>query len=678
MHVTAPTAAVPEHLDSSVVVSKQVLSWVEAARERGIAIRVLEAETGHGKTYVAQSLFDKLADRSAESAPCYWKRGLAPDWPQTSTSDIEEKRKTVIPPPRLRSTEFDDEKRLGFVWIGLPLGASPARVNDVTQFLDQLQAIDRDLIEIRSEQVKSERKSEAFWEAGKRAVTWAAGFVLPGLVVDFFSAGGDVRAIVEEVREAYADPTEKHVQAARDFLLEVLARIRRYANEDEVPLVIVLDDAHAASPEVLELVGLLSGLNVGSGETDDDARNDINPIDENERDSTSNATWLRPDHGLPILVVATTWPDESRLRTGIGFDDWLDKVSKNLPPGVVETISIGPISIDDASELLTKSKFPPEHLKTMCNELGERYDGKSVNAWVLTYGRAAVNGHLGGVALAPKLDDEVIRKLPKDPTFGIEQRLDALSKQGGDYQIKSNLLDQLAAWGNQVPMSLVDALKEEALKQNVGDINSEELLAILENHRMIARPEPEDRPQLLKIDVDIQRYIQRYIADTDKDDRYVRAAARNARNRVLEQLQDEYETPKPWARLAQVGLIVRRAADLDKTSVQGDVFDAMAWRLGGPPWPPNPSVGKRAMLTAVATSGRSRPAAVAAAKLAKLHSDSADKIRILTPHAERSEQVAIRLADLHSDPADKIRILTPHAKRNPKVRDFIAKPRNAL
>ena len=95
-------------------------NWVECSKRVGIAVVVLEAETGLGKTYVAQSVFDYLAETTKSLDGSYWKPGLAPQWPQTNPSAIETTRKTVVPSNELR--DKSQGNGLGFIWIGLPLG----------------------------------------------------------------------------------------------------------------------------------------------------------------------------------------------------------------------------------------------------------------------------------------------------------------------------------------------------------------------------------------------------------------------------------------------------------------------------------------------------------------------------------------------------------------------------
>ena len=649
----------PKIPPSSVELSAEVLTWVDVAAEHGVAIRVLEAETGHGKTYVAQSLFDQLADRSA---PCYWKRGLAPIWPPRIPSELEMKRKTVIPPEELRTNEPGSNKRLGFIWIGLPLGEvdGAGRVNNTTQILEQLVTVYHDVVAMRPDREKSERLSAAARDTGLQLAQTVLSSVFP-LLGELLSGGQSIKELAKTWQKALADPTEQRRREARDVLLAVLADIRRLVPDEKVPLVIVLDDAHAALPGVLELVGLLTGLPVDSDEIDDDARNDIDPIDESEQDVTSSGDWTPPEHGFPTLVVATTWPGESWRRSGGGFDKWVATASQRLAnrQRAVETISIGPINPDAGITLLTGSGLSDEPAREMFAHCGQPYDGNAVNALVLANARANVEQYLGGGLFTPELDGAVIAGLPTAPTFHTQRRLDELWQEDGDSRKARDLLYQLAEWGARVPMSLVTALKVTALKEQ-GDFDSERLLEILKDHRMIDLPASEDRPQLLGIQVDLQSYI----AETNKNEDPVRLAARRARNLVLQELQNEHDTDHPLASLAQVKLIVLRAAQLDtQPPVQGDVCDAMAWTLGGPPWEPNPSADiKTAMLEAVATSGRSRPATSAAEKLAELYRDRDDKIRILTPHAERNPNLAIWLAALYPDRDDKIRILTPHAK----------------
>lgn len=185
---------------------------MDAAAEHGVAIRVLEAETGHGKTYVAQSLFDQLADRSA---PCYWVPGLAPIWPPTIPSEIQVKRKTVVPSEELRTNEPGSNKRLGFVWIGLPLGEEHGggQLNDITQILEQLVTVYHGLVTMRPDRWKSKRLAAAARDTALQVAQTVLDSVFP-LLGEVLSGGQSIKELAKTWQKALVDPARS---AARRF-----------------------------------------------------------------------------------------------------------------------------------------------------------------------------------------------------------------------------------------------------------------------------------------------------------------------------------------------------------------------------------------------------------------------------------------------------------------------------
>ena len=83
-----------EAIDSSAA-CELADDWLEATTNTGLAIRVLEATTGLGKTFVAQNFFDYL--RTKYNDP-YWNTQLTLDPKAPSTEAVLRDRKRVIPP----------------------------------------------------------------------------------------------------------------------------------------------------------------------------------------------------------------------------------------------------------------------------------------------------------------------------------------------------------------------------------------------------------------------------------------------------------------------------------------------------------------------------------------------------------------------------------------------------
>jgi len=645
--MTTTNPIVDQPLPSSVEVSEEVLEWVDAAVKHGVAVRVLEAETGHGKTYVAQSLFDKLVKRTESR---YWTAGLVPPWPQKNESEIDQARKTVIPTDEMRNA--DPGNRLGFAWIGLPLGEidGAGRINNTAQFIEQLVRINNDVVAMHAAKIQANVKRTTAWATVRRIVKLILGFVLPGVVSEVFSGGETIRGTWKEWQRALRDPSEDRRLAARDALLAVLAEIRDQALDVGGPLVIVLDDAHAAPADVLDVVGLLTGLTLADPE---DGRGWDQSATQKGGDLSEEAKWRPPSHEVPILIVATTWKGESHRRTEGLFDQWVATSTALLEgrEGAVEVIRLRPIPEEHVLQETVKYGVPLPASEKMVKHLGRPYEGGGVNAlvWVVALARVATN--LSGGPLTRGLDIDVIENLPTAPTFHTKERLDKLKRTEPDGQLAHDLLTQLAEWGARVPRALAVDLAGEPPK-----FDPDPSLRLLEAWGMVELPEADDPLSLVRIQVDLQAFI----AENNEYDIPVCGVARQTRNRILELLRDELDHPDTMLDMSQVRLIVLRAAELDTTAPKfDDIHDALAWYFGAPSCIPNPSVtDTREMLRLVASWGKSRVAGRAAIRLADLYDDRDKKIEILTPLAS-NPSVAFRLADLYDDRDKKIEILTP-------------------
>lgn len=637
---------------SSIEVAASVLGWVDAAVEHGVALRILEAETGYGKTFVAQSLFDQLA---ARTTPGYWAAGLAPTWPPTALTKVEEDRKTIIPADAMRNPAPGG--RLGFAWIGLPLGEvyGAGRIDNAEQFLTQLARIEDDAVTMHAAELRARARRGAVWRTVLTAGKYAAGAVLPGSLLDAMSGGESLRRLVADWRDALHDESEQRRIAARKAVVESLSSIRELALRPGEPLVVVLDDAHTASTEVLELVSLLAGLaDVERPDGLERGGEDLAlPASGVRPSSLAAGSWHPPSHRVPVLVVATTWKGESRVRTGGLFDRWMALVERALAdrPGAVETIALGPIEADAALQRLVASGVPLDKATEMIEHLGQPFGGRGVNALVLSSGRAKVDADLRGGPFSAGLTSEAIAKLPTAPTFHTQQRLEELRRVVDLGEAAHGLLVQFAEWGAIAPRALGDALVA-----TIPDLTIEPLLTLLAGRRMIELPADPDPLALIRIQVDLQAFI----AETNHFDEPIRAVARVVRNAVLEMIRDEFGDTSTRVDLQQVRLIVDRAAQLDSAPVAvDDVFDAMSWVLSA-------AVRDRiaegddsmSVLKTAATSGRSRVAANAALRLAEKMENRPDRIRILEPLAE-DPRVAWKLADLYEDQGDRIRVLTP-------------------
>jgi hypothetical protein len=676
------------------------MEWVDAASRHGIAIRVLEAETGVGKSYVAQTLYDQLANKVIASIDPdsgytgYWRPGLAPAWPQTAPTRIEQDRKTVIPSMALRNLNGDSP--LGFAWIGLPLGevAASSRVDLAGQLLEQLAVLQEHCVAMHEDRVRHRALVGAAGKTVGGVAKFGAGLVAAAVAGPFaplIGLGGVALSSWKPWREGLVNPSEARRSAARQEIVDALKEIRDLALKFGEPLVIVLDDAHAVRSDVLELLGLLTGLTAPelTDEQDVFASGGFSDQDDERESAGENAWrddaasgWEPPDHRIPILIVATTWPGESRVRTGGLFDEWLARAESTLAdrPGAVSTIRLDPIPRKAAIAMLRKSGVTPELVVQMVDHLGEVRHGEAVNALVLAGGRAEVDADLSG-AFSPGLTLERISELPTAPTFHIEQRIEWLREVKLHGEDAYGLLKQLAEWGAAVPLSAATRLA--ALPRP--SLDADVLLALLAQRRMIELPDPDAPIALLSIQVDLQAFI----AEENLSDGPIRSIAIDVRNDALNLIRNEYDRGRPRVPLADLQRIVGRSKQLDPFAERGpevsrDAYDALAWILT--PLLDRPEISEDdqlQLLKSAAASGISRFAAWAACQMAlivpreealkrllplvafyppaafraaALSPDRDDKIKVLE-RAGNNPQVLVQLAKLYPDPENKIKVL---------------------
>ncbi|NNN08222.1 MAG: hypothetical protein HKL85_03390, partial [Acidimicrobiaceae bacterium] len=681
-------------LPSSIEVSQDALKWVDDAYQHGIAIRVLEAETGEGKTYVAQSLYDQLAQRvaaakmpeleSSESSNCgYWRPGLAPSWPQTAPTRVEQDRKTVIPSLALRNPIEDSP--MGFAWIGLPLGevAASGRVDVAGQLLEQLAVLQEHSVAMHEAKVRHNAKMGATSKTVVGATKLGVGLI-PWAGLAF---GGEevVRDLVGQWRRGLADPSEARRSTARRAITDALGEIRDLALKFGEPLIIVLDDAHAVRSDVLELLGLLTGLTVPSltDEQDEIATGGFAADDESSDEATIESDWYGddasgwepPDHRVPILIVATTWPGESRVRTGGLFDEWLLAAQAALAdrPGAVTTIRLQPIPRSAAIAMLSESGVASEFVEEMVDHLGEVRHGKAVNALVLADGRAAVDADLHGGTFSAGLTRERISALPNTPTYHLEQRLEWLREAEPRGKDAYGLLQQLAEWGSAVPLSAATRLA--ALPKPALDVNA--LLALLAQRRMIELPDPDAPIALLGIQVDLQAYI----AEKNKSEDPIRSVAIGVRDDAIDLIRNEYDDGRPMVPLTDLQRIVYRAQELSPVTSSGstdmhNVREALSWAVRLPrDRDATSQIDQLIFLELAAESGRSRFAGWAACQLAKFVLPE-QALELLLPLTSFYPPAALTAADLYPDRQDKIRVLE-RAGDDPRVALRLAKMNSA-
>jgi hypothetical protein len=620
-------------------------NWVECSKRVGIAVVVLEAETGLGKTYVAQSVFDYLAKTTKSLDGSYWKPGLAPQWPQTNPSAIEPTRKTVVPSNDLR--DKSQGNGLGFIWIGLPLGEL-SKAADL--FCSQLDNLKTDCISMYADKARSNNYKTGVKTGLVRLGKAGLGFTPLGVAAGLMDT---VTAILKTGDKAFSDPVESHRIAAREAVLNTISEIDDLASSECSPFIIVLDDAHAVDEETLQLLNFVTGLPTATS----------NDSEIQETISQENSEWVRPSHQHPILIIATTWPSGSNVKHDGIFDQWLidtRNILSNVSSDAFKVISIDPFSSDISTQMLISSGVDKNQAKEITNHLGAPRDFKGVNPLVLTAGRATIDRNVDGGAFDEKLTSKIIKSLSTSPEFHTEQRLSDLRLLPNIGNQAHGLLTQLANWGQRVPMCAIDELIKDSPEIDKISI-TDELVA----HRFIRLPDDVNGSfEMLTIQSDVQAHLAKSKTFIEP----IQKAATGIRTSLLGHIHNEYlrDVPLiPWVDIYEMTQISENLNPYDPGNSPGmdPTLDALLWYI---------TVDKKSItndhreILLTAASSMSRNGRDAAIKLADLHDNPHDIIKFLTPH-KTFWFVAIKLADLHDNPHDKIEILTPLAKTNEVV-----------
>ena len=620
-------------------------NWVECSKRVGIAVVVLEAETGLGKTYVAQSVFDYLAKTTKSLDGSYWKPGLAPQWPQTNPSAIESTRKTIIPSNELR--DKSQGNGLGFIWIGLPLGEL-SMATDL--FCSQLDNLKTDCISMYADKARSNNYKTGVKTGLVRLGKAGLGFTPLGVAAGLIDT---VTTILKTGDKAFSDPVDSHRIAAREAVLNTISEIDDLASSECSPFIIVLDDAHAIDEETLQLLSFVTGLPTAAS----------NDPEIQETTSQENSEWVQPSHQHPILIIATTWPNGSNVKNDGIFDQWLigtrNKLS-NVSSDAFKVISIDPLSNDISTEMLISSGVDENQAKEMTNHLGAPRNFTGLNPLVLTAARATINRNVDVGAFDEKLTSEIIKSLSTSPEFHTEQRLDDLRLLSDNGKQAHGLLTQLANWGQRVPMCAID----ELVKNSPG-IEKISITDELVTHRFIRLPKDINGSfEMLTIQSDVQAHL----AKSKNFIEPIQKAATSIRATLLNRLHNEWNRDEPliaWADVTEVTRISENLNPYDPGNSPGmdPTLDALLWCI---------TVDRKSitndhreiLLNAASSIGRT--GSYAANRLANLYDNPDDKIEILTPH-KTDPNVAIKLADLYDNPDDKIEILTPLAKTDPQI-----------
>lgn len=273
---------------------EQVVRDLVAAFERvrdgnGPEAHCLVGRIGLGKTRIVQELFSRLAADQAD--PQYWPTRI---W--SGTPETQQPRKVVYP----NKFAVQAAASLSFFWWGFSCGGQ-SRGDTLEEGYDQIFIHAAALAESVGWTSRMRRSAQSGWTPRMMALGAIVGFfvgpvgtatTVAGLVAQARDGGRGFRAARRRRREALSDRVVHVSEIDRgDRIEELAAALAMYSAEaPRLPVVLVLDDAHAAHPNLVRLISLLMANDEAS-----------------------------------VLVLATAWPE--RLQSDVGvhgsFAEWI-------------------------------------------------------------------------------------------------------------------------------------------------------------------------------------------------------------------------------------------------------------------------------------------------------------------------------------------------------------------
>jgi hypothetical protein len=470
--------------DRERILSSLIAEFTGLPVEGGARMVVLESLPGWGKTRIVQELYAHVA--AAQAPPAYWPPLLF----DPSESDPERRRKRVYP----AVVHVPDGASLPWLWWGISCQRrqsgefAQVLADDITQLEQHGEAI------IRAK-LRRERATKTLVDL----LVSVAGQVLPpvGLAADAKEAGENLIELWRARQKA--DQGERVVHAGDERRPDLVTRIIELVDllGRDVPLVVVVDDAHDADPGVVDLLKRL-------------------PVE-----APSAA----------VLVACTAWPDRLREQAEAGeegsFGLWLSEAVTD-GSAWVRRVELDRLGEGDVEKVVRA--HAPATEPAVLEALAVRADGNPLVAESLLQLRRVTrrlrNGRLeltvAEIDALPASYPDILRERWRDLPESVQEALCVASLQGVDFltELVAESYDALSLEGDPVE-SIEAAASPYAWIRRLGQVMRFQELYNLD----IARGE---RPRLL-----------------DEDE------AAEARTRIADRIERWRADEEAWKRIDQ-------------------------------------------------------------------------------------------------------------------------------
>ncbi|HEX7289567.1 MAG TPA: hypothetical protein VF250_00445, partial [Conexibacter sp.] len=456
-----------------------LLATVEDTRVTGLPhLALLHGETGRGKSYVVQALYDELCRRQ----PGYWLPGLKPSWPPPSLATLREQRKRIAPPDELRQPGA----AASFLWIAVSCSGywDAPRLDPTADLLRQLQRALAETV-------------DATLAAARRRRDWVVDRVVEG-IGQLEPIVGAAKFAIDTLVQApealrHGEPTPLAAERQRTF--EALTRYARLldALELEPPtLVVTVDDAGAAP---VDLLGALAACVAEPADTESD-------LSEETRLLPRVLDQMPP---LPVLFVLTAWdhmlPPKDDAQP---LAQWLAEYEQlGLER---ETLRCREIQPTEAKGLLDRWTLGPDEAMRdqIVSHIASNSAHSLVNPLVLAEHVAWVEERRDPFSGEVAVTSDEIDALSTSPDHHVEERLERL-RRSDDGPAVHSVLATLCSLGITLPWGLV----EELLAASGAGLTVDRLQERLVRLSAVLTQQPPDPLRLFVLDADLYDHLHR-------------------------------------------------------------------------------------------------------------------------------------------------------------------------